>query len=110
MTRWNLSFLPEADDDLESLDPSVRKRVFKALDKVLANPLPQYEGGFGKPLGKKRAFDLSGLLKVKLKADGIRVVYKLIRENDRMLVVIVGVRSDDEVYREAARRREKHDL
>ena len=110
MTRWALSFLPEAADDLGSLDASVRIRVLKAIEKVLTDPLPQFEGGLGKPLGKKRTYDLSGLLKIKLKADGIRVVYKLVRENDEMRIVIVGVRSDEEVYREASRRREKHGL
>lgn len=110
MTRWALSFLPEAADDLESLDAPVRIRVLKAIEKVLTNPLPQFEGGPGKPLGKKRTYDLSGLLKIKLKADGIRVVYKLVRENDEMRIIIVGVRSDEEVCREASRRREKHGL
>ena len=105
MSGWELAFLDEALDDIKALDGSVRKRVLKALEKVKANPLPKSEGGYGTPLGNRHSFDLTGLLKVKLRADGIRIVYKLVRQNDIMLVVVVGLRSDDEVYLEAARRR-----
>ncbi|WEV41502.1 hypothetical protein OZX57_05565 [Bifidobacterium sp. ESL0682] len=76
----------------------------KAIHKVSDNPLPFTEGGYGKPLGHKRNNDLTGLLKVKLRGDGIRIVYSLERVNETMTVVIVGVRDDETVYREAAKR------
>ena len=69
---WELSFLPEAREDLRALDGSQRIRVVKAIAKVQSNPLPSSEGGYGKPLGNKRLSQLSGLMKVKLKSDGIR--------------------------------------
>ena len=107
---WELSFLPEAREDLRALDGSQRIRVVKAIAKVQSNPLPSSEGGYGKPLGNKRLSQLSGLLKVKLKSDGIRIVYKLERIEHAMRIVVIGVRSDDAVYREAQKRRESHGL
>ena len=84
--------------------------VVKAINKVLDNPLPVGEGGYGKPLGNKGRNDLTGLLKIKLKNAGIRVVYKLIRTETEMLVVVIGARADDEVYDTAKHRVDKHDL
>ena len=107
---WELSFLPEAREDLRALDGSQRIRVVKAIAKVQSNPLPSSEGGYGKPLGNKRLPQLSGLMKVKLKSDGIRIVYKLERIEHAMRIVVIGVRSDDAVYREAQKRRESHGL
>lgn len=107
---WELSFLPEAREDLRALDGSHRIRVVKAIAKVQSNPLPSSEGGYGKPLGNKRLSQLSGLMKVKLKSDGIRIVYKLERIEHAMRIVVIGVRSDDAVYREAQKRRESHGL
>ena len=107
---WELSFLPEAREDLRALDGSQRIRVVKAIAKVQSNPLPSSEGGYGKPLGNKRLSQLSGLMKVKLKSDGIRIVYKLERIEHAMRIVVIGVRSDDAVYREAQKRREAHGL
>ena len=107
---WELSFLPEAREDLRALDGSQRIRVVKAIAKVQSNPLPSSEGGYGKPLGNKRLSQLSGLMKVKLKSDGIRIVYKLERIEHAMRIVVIGVRSDEAVYREAQKRRESHGL
>ena len=107
---WELSFLPEAREDLRALDGSQRIRVVKAIAKVQSTPLPSSEGGYGKPLGNKRLSQLSGLMKVKLKSDGIRIVYKLERIEHAMRIVVIGVRSDDAVYREAQKRRESHGL
>lgn len=104
LNNWKVIFLPQAEADRKSLDGSVKKQVDKAILKVRENPLPVSEGGYGKPLGNKSAVNLTGLLKVKLKASGIRIVYQLLREAGMMKIIIIGVREDDEVYREAAER------
>ena len=108
--KWKLSYLPEAAKDLKNLDGSQRILVVKAINKVLENPLPDYEGGYGKPLGNRSGSDLSGFLKIKLKNAGIRVVYKLIRTEIEMLVVVVGARADSEVYDIAQHRNKKYNL
>ena len=76
---WSVEFTSQARKDFSSLDNSQRLIVRKAISKVCKNPLPQSEGGFGKPLGNKHGNDLTGLLKIKLKSSG-------------------GMRSDEEVY------------
>jgi len=89
---------------LKRLDHSQRLQVLKAINKVSSNPLPQNEGGYGKPLGNRNSTRLAGYLKIKLKSLGLRVVYKLIREKDVMKVIVVSARADDEVYLLAQRR------
>ena len=101
---WQVEYLKEAVEDLKRLDHSQRLQVLKAIDKVSGNPLPQNEGGYGKPLGNRDSTRLAGYLKIKLKKLGLRVVYKLIREKYVMKVIIVSARADDEVYLLAQKR------
>ena len=108
--NWKLAFLPEAEKEFEALAGNQRILVAKALKKVLQNPISIYEGGYGKPLGNKSGTNLSGLFKIKLRAEGLRVVYQLVWMDNEMLVVVVGARADDEVYKIAAKRAEKYQL
>ena len=101
---WEIHYTDEAWVDLGNLDGSRRKNVIKAITKVSQNPLPANEGGCGKPLGNKHGNDLTGLCKIKLVKDGIRVVYALIRTETAMKIVVIAARSDDEVYEIAAKR------
>ena len=102
---WQVVYHPEAKEDLRHLDGSQRIQVIKAIRKIAANPLPKSEGGYGKPLGNKNGNDLTGYLKMKLLAAGIRVVYKLVRTETQMLIVVIGMRSDEEVYEIAKKRK-----
>lgn len=108
--NWKLVYLPEAAKDLKNLAGNQRTMVVKAIDKVLQNPLPISEGGYGKPLGNKHGNDLSGFLKIKLKSAGIRVVYKLIRTETEIFVVVIGARADDKIYETAQHRAQKNNL
>ena len=101
---WEVRYLPEAEKDFRSLSHTQQLIVRKAIDKVRENPLPQSEGGYGQPLGHKHGTNLTNLLKIKLRGEGIRVVYRLIRTDTAMLVIVIGIRGDDEVY-DIARRR-----
>ncbi|NLD04735.1 MAG: type II toxin-antitoxin system RelE/ParE family toxin [Synergistaceae bacterium] len=105
---WKVSYLPEADEDLERLDNSQRLLVLKAITKVSSNPKSKSDGGYGTPLGNRNAAKLADLFKIKLKKSGLRIVYKLVRTNDTMLVIIVGARADNIVYIEADKRLKKH--
>ena len=107
---WEIKYLPEAQKDLNSLDNSQQLVTMAAIQKVQTNPLPQHEGGYGKPLGNKHGKNLTGLLKIKLKKEGIRVVYKLMRSETQMLIIVIGVRSDDEVYDLAYTRKTNNNL
>ena len=107
---WKIEYLPEAIKDLRGLAGNQQLLIAKALKKVSQNPLPENEGGYGKPLGNHNETKLSGLLKVKLKSAGLRIVYKLVRTETEMLIVVIGARADDEVYDTAHKRVAKHDL
>ena len=108
--KWKLVYLPEAEKDFRNLDGNERIVVAKALNKVIENPLPVSEGGYGKPLGNKQGNNLSGFQKIKLKNLGIRIVYKLVKLEGHMLVVVIGARADDEVYDVAKNRIDKHNI
>lgn len=108
--KWTLDYLPEAAKDLKNLSGSQRLMVAKAIQKVVENPVSEADGGYGKPLGNKRGTNLTRFFKIKLKSIGIRVVYKLVKVDGKMLVIIIGARADDEVYELAQRRAEKYDL
>lgn len=110
MRNWQVNWLPEVDDDFASLDNRQRAQAWKLIRRVATNPLPSFQGGYGKPLGNTASSKLSGLQKIKMRAEGLRIVYKLVERDDVMLIVVVGVRDNDDVYKEAARRREKYDL
>lgn len=68
------------------------------------------EQGYGKPLGNHTNSDLAGLLKIKLRSAGLRVVYQLRRTETSMIVIVIGVRADEEVYELAKKRADKHGL
>lgn len=107
---WYVEFLKEAEKDMKKLDHSMQIQVLKGIKKVSQNPLPVDEGGYGKPLGNKSGTKLTNLMKIKFRNIGIRVVYKIERIDEIMKIVVVSVRTDDQVYKEAANRREKYDI
>ena len=104
MMGWTVDFYDKAEKEFNKLNTSPKSQVAKAIHKVSQNPLPQSEGGYGKPLSNNQSSKLAGCLKIKLKSIGLRVVYHLVREDTIMKIIIVSIRDDDEVYKEAERR------
>ena len=100
---WKIEYIKEAQRDLQRLDPYNRRLILKAIEKTAERPLPPPEG-IGKPLGSHAAANLSGYYKIKLCDLGYRVVYGLIREGNTMMVIVISIRDDEAVYREAERR------
>lgn len=107
---WGIEFLEEAEKDLKKLDHSAQVQILKGLLKVSKNPLPAAEGGYGKPLGNKSGSNLTNLMKIKFRDLGIRVVYKVERVDGVMKIIVVSARTDEQVYKEAAKRRDKYNL
>ena len=101
---WTVDFIPKAEKEFNKLNNSPKSQVAKAIHKVSQNPLPQSEGGYGKSLSNNQSSKLAGCLKIKLKNIGLRVVYQLIRDDKVMKIIIVSIRDDNEVYKEAERR------
>ena len=106
--KWDIQYFPDARRDLRELDGSQRILIRKAIERISGNPLPLSEGGYGKPLGNKGGANLSGLLKIKLKSAGLRVVCFLRRTEAGMTVVVIGAREGAEVYKVAQERMKKY--
>lgn len=104
MSAWKVIYAPKVKIDIMSFDKSQRDQIQRAIDKVSQNPLPNTEGGYGKPLGNTNETALAGCLKIKLRRIGVRVVYRLKRTERGMEIIVVGIRSDNEVYKTAAER------
>lgn len=100
MAEWQIRYFREAKKDLTRLDHSQQILVIKAIRKVSQNPLPQTEGGYGKPLRGV----LANLLKIKLRDTGLRVVYRLVRTEHAMQIIVISIRDDDTVYKLAEHR------
>lgn len=107
---WQIEYLEEAKKDLKKLDRSAQIIILKGIDKVSENPLPIQQGGYGKPLGNKSGTNLTNLLKIKFRDIGIRVVYKVEYTDTVMRIIVISARADEQVYKEATKRRTKHDL
>ena len=105
---WQDKYLMEAKVDLDKLDSELREMVLAGIKKVRQNPLPQSEGGYGKPLGNKGGNNLTGLFKIKYKGIGIRVVYALVRDVQVMNIVVVSKRDENYCYDIAAKRKNKY--
>lgn len=101
--EWKIEYIKEAQRDLKNLDPYNRKLILKAIQKTALRPLPPPDG-IGKPLGNHSATKLNGYYKIKLRDLGYRVVYGLVKENNIMKVIVISVRDDELVYKEAERR------
>lgn len=108
--NWEVLYLPEALEDLRKLDGSQKILVRKAIQKVKGNPLPETEGGYGKALGNKGGTNLSGFLKVKLRGAGLRIVYQLVRIEEKMLIIVIGAREEEKVYDVAQKRIDQRHL
>lgn len=102
---WTAKYLREAVNDLKRLDPSVQKIVLAGIARVAQNPLPQSEGGYGKPLGKKGDQNLTGFFKIKYKIIAIRVVYTLVRDEKVFNIIAVSERDENHCYDLAAKRK-----
>jgi len=92
--NYELSFHPDALDEWRNLDHSVRELFKKKLAERLQNPrIPA-----SKLSGQKDRF------KIKLKSVGYRLVYE-VRDSEIVIVVVaVGKRERNAVYKAATKR------
>ena len=100
---WSIEYTKAALNDLKKLDPYNRKLILKAIEKTAERPLPPPDG-IGKSLGNHSDTKLAGYYKIKLRNLGYRVVYGLVMKDNVMEVIVISVRNDEEVYKEAERR------
>lgn len=92
----------EVQKDIKKLGLS-KQQILKLqmkINEIAENPLSKQEGGYGELLSG----NLKDLLKFRFDND-YRVVYQVVRTETLMKVIIIGLRSDQEVYRTAALRK-----
>ena len=79
---------------------------------------PPSQAADKKPAQKKKpasaekvvAVTKESIMKIKFRDLGIRVVYKVERVGKVMKIIVVSARTDEQVYNEAAKRRDRYDL
>jgi mRNA interferase RelE/StbE len=89
---YNLAFRPNAKRAWLKLDPGVRNKLEKTLERRLRNPFVDSAALSG---------DLVGCYKIKSKSSGIRLIYKVTESNLILLVINVGKREGGESYDDA---------
>jgi mRNA interferase RelE/StbE len=95
---YKVEFLPEAAEEFDSLDGSLKKLAAKQIDKIKENP------DLGEPLGKRLNIDLSGYRKVYFSKKQYRIVYEVQKNTITVLIVGIGRREKLEVYQMVAKR------
>ena len=87
-------------EDLHVLDSTQKQTILKAIEKKLSLAPESY----GEPLkGKYFGYWL-------LRAGDYRIVYRILKDEIIVLVIKVGIRKDDQIYKELFSRIKKLDL
>ena len=96
MPIWKVKLIPEAREDFDRLDGSVKRLVLKQLIKLEKNP------EYGDSLGNKAGLNLEGYFKIYADRKRIRIVYEV--KDNTVKVIAIDKREDMEVYRIALKR------
>ena len=96
MQIFNLEFHVLALKEWQKLDSSIKEQFKKQLQKRLLNP---------RVASARLHGDLDNFYKIKLRAVGYRLVYEVIDHKLIVLVIAVGKRDQDAVYRKADNRK-----
>jgi mRNA interferase RelE/StbE len=89
--KYNLKFLPTALKEWKKLDNSIRSQLKKKLAERLEQPHI--------PSSKLSGFE--NHYKIKLRASGYRLVYEVIDNELFVLVIAIGKRDRNSVYKDA---------
>ena len=95
---YEVEFLPEAAREFEALDGSLKRIAAKQIDKLAERP------ELGEPLGKRLGIDLTGYRKIYFGKKGYRIVYEIQKQRLVILIIGIGKREREEIYREVAQR------
>ena len=91
---YNLEFLEEAKKEWEKLNPTIRQQLKKKLIQILESPR----------ISKNQLSGSINRYKIKLRSIGYRLVYEVIDQEVVVLVVAVGRRENNQVYKAADNR------
>ena len=96
MTSFSLEFHVLALKEWQKLDNSVKDQFKKQLEKRLSNP---------RVASAKLHGDLDNFYKIKLRSIGYRLVYEVIDHKLVIMVIAVGKRNQEAVYKKASSRK-----
>ncbi len=91
---YNLEFLEEAKKEWDKLNPTIRQQLKKKLVQILESPR----------ISKNQLSGSTNRYKIKLRSIGYRLVYEVIDQEVIVLVVAVGRRENNQVYKAAQSR------
>lgn len=89
-TKYKLEFHPKALDEFDAQTNAIQQQLIKKLGSILQHPKT--------PKNALRGA-LAGCYKVKLASAGVRLVYRVIDSRLVVLVMAVGKRADNEIYK-----------
>jgi Cytotoxic translational repressor of toxin-antitoxin stability system len=95
MKIYRITFHPEAQKELYSLDGSIRIMILKQIKKL--EQFPQ----LGEVLGNKHGYDLTGYRKLYANKKNIRIIYSIIENQILVKIIAIGKREDFQVYKDA---------
>lgn len=95
--KYRLRFEPDALKEWNSLDKSIRIQFAKKLENRLEDPLVK---------SAELSGELKGLYKIKLASLGYRLVYQIDNLELTVVVISVGRRDKNSVYKTAKNRRD----
>ena len=90
---FRIQFIKESAKDWDKLDNSVKLEFKKNLQPRLQSPIVE---------SSRLKGDLSDCYRIKAPKSGYRLIYKVENEALVILVIAVGKRENEEVYRSAA--------
>ena len=96
-----IQLIPEAAQEYNKLDGSVKVEVDKKFAKLNENPL------LGLPLGNKAGMDLTGFYKIYACSKSIRIIYRLLSPEKVEIIEVWGIgrREKMEVYKNVDERK-----
>lgn len=92
--KYKLKFLPTALKEWKKLDNSIQAQFKKKLVECLNEP----------HIASSQISNFENHYKIKLRASGYRLVYEVIDQEICVLVLAVGKRDKNEIYRKAHNR------
>jgi mRNA-degrading endonuclease RelE of RelBE toxin-antitoxin system len=95
---YRLVWKAEVKEEFKKLDHAIQQKAFSQLKKLQRAPQ------LGEDLGMKLGLDLTGYKKLSFYRKKYRIVYRIDEGAKQVMIVGIGLREAERVYREVARR------
>jgi mRNA interferase RelE/StbE len=86
---YKIKFTPISNKEWKNIDSSIKEQFKKKLEKIILNPR----------ILKNKLSGYSNIYKIKLRSSGYRLAYEVKDDEIVVLVLSVGKREDNSVYK-----------